>query len=204
MRRITQSRLRLALLTAAAIAVAGAVAVPAASAFSGRSAGDRTVEYRDNDSGTVRSGADTLDFDPDNGVAPVIGQAEGRSTFGRTVHDLITEIDGVRLTELDGCPDNLLVAFRFIHNAAVRTFANGDQLWSTHDPDDPGFICVLEDFSTIGQYNQIVTGGTGRFEGATGTIVTRFETGNFLPGTGGRIWGPSSHHAEGTIHLARS
>jgi hypothetical protein len=107
---------------------------------------------------TVRA-AETLTPTDQPGVFEVVIAGEGRGNlFGRLTFAATETIDFVSRPGIAVVTDG-----RF-----VMTARDGSQLFATYtgtgvpDPDRPGFV--------LGQATATITGGTGRFEGAAGTV----------------------------------
>ncbi len=156
-----------------------------------------TIQYKDHDTGSAQSSA--VDQNQDNFPA-VFGFGTGNSNSGPTQHHWVAEAQP--LPERNRCPEGTRLEARFIRVSELRQFQSGNQLYSEGNPDDAGFICVLEDRTYSGVYYEVITGGTGRFEGATGKLTVKF-TGKSIggPRSPKAYFGPITYEAEGTIEL---
>ncbi|MEJ2330482.1 MAG: hypothetical protein P8Z33_11580 [Gammaproteobacteria bacterium] len=137
-----------------------------------------------------------VDVDNDDALASVVdGQSSG--TFGATMTHIVTEWTPTGL-----CDDGY-VQFALIHSAAVLTFSNGDQLFGAEVGN--GWMCMDMDPTGDGYfYGEAYgdfSGGTGRFEGASGSFTSPF-TGNDMTFTSlGYGFGPIQGSIEGTVTL---
>lgn len=59
-----------------------------------------------------------------------------------------------------------------LKNDFVATFADQSMIFATLDPDLGGYVCLGP---IPAEFNMIITGGTGRFEGATGQFTGTFN-----------------------------
>jgi hypothetical protein len=76
------------------------------------------------------------------------------------------------------CPDwgPAETGMQLLAAQSAWTFNDGSMLWGNSPPD--GYVC----FSGYGYAPYDITGGTGRFEGATGWIVVELQTYDYGPG----------------------
>ncbi len=178
-----------------------AMAMPASAHRS--QGGTRTIDYWEVDNHTTQNAS--IDAD-DTGFSAIAGTGPGRSKLGRVEHSWISEVISTPV-ELEECPDETVLALEFFHTASVRLFKSGDRLHFKHDPEDPGHICFFADGTATATINQVVVGGTGRYDGATGRVTSSLETTNLLPReletTQGEFWGPGSWTTEGTVVIRK-
>jgi hypothetical protein len=108
--------------------------------------------------------ANEIDADED-GTTGSTQIAEGQGPFGKALHRSHAE-----LAPWDGsfCGDSSIQLVYTVFSSA-RTYTNGDQLYVSLSD---GTLCFnLVDGSFTAHVNLNVTGGTGRFEGATGSVA---------------------------------
>ena len=85
------------------------------------------------------------------------------------------------------------------YSKPVTTFKNGDQLWGEITIGDMCLDTVTGDF--LGSAKGVYTGGTGRFEGATGSFTVDFGGTNLALPTLGVGFGAIYGEIEGTLEL---
>jgi len=105
------------------------------------------------------------------------GTTEGEGTFGKFTSSIQSETDPVPLGKLGSCAADSL-EFKYAAYTTVIRFQNGDLLFGRLDPKSPSTTC-FNNVNFTGTYtiNQVIQGGTGRFEGATGRSTS---TGEFI------------------------
>ena len=69
--------------------------------------------------------------------------------------------------ETDDCDSKIII----IQNQMVARFPDLSLLFASHDNVKGGYLCQNEGEDTFFETNMIITGGTGRFEGASGEIT---------------------------------
>jgi len=79
--------------------------------------------------------------------------------------------------------------FPFITGTQVYTVANGDQIFVTHT----GYASDLGNNMIQADFDNTITGGTGRFAGATGQFETIAMVSELLPAAKGTIIGTISY-----------
>jgi len=93
---------------------------------------------------------------------------EGDGTFG--VASVYGMFEPVRVP-VEKCAAGAIMEFHAVAGTMVRTFRPSlDQVFIKTVS---GLACIFEDGTVTSENQAIVTGGTGRFEGATGTLVTK-------------------------------
>ena len=94
--------------------------------------------------------------------------AEGDGTFGPA--SVQTLFEPVRVP-IEQCGEGAAMEFHAVAGTMVRTFRPSlDQIFVKTVS---GLACIFEDGRVTSENRAIVTGGTGRFAGATGELVTR-------------------------------
>jgi hypothetical protein len=94
--------------------------------------------------------------------------AEGDGTFGPASVQGLSEPLKVAI---ERCPEGAAMEFHQVAGTMVRTFRPSlDQVFIRTRS---GLACIFEDGRVTSESQAIVVGGTGRFEGATGELVTR-------------------------------
>jgi hypothetical protein len=77
------------------------------------------------------------------------------------------------------CPDGYTVPFFLVYSSNVVTFADRSQ---TTGFSDNGWLCLTADLTAyVGAVEGFITGGTGRFAGATGEFESTFDGMNIDP-----------------------
>ncbi|HSG91730.1 MAG TPA: hypothetical protein VLA56_21105 [Pseudomonadales bacterium] len=133
-----------------------------------QAAGPKAHKYEQRFSGTSVQGNHDVDGDGNTGG---VSDSGGTGTFGASDSRGINE-----LAPWDGASFCSATEIRQEYIASVSTarFASGDQLASELDSSPPSFLCF--DFTTgvfRFEIHQVFSGGTGRFEGASGaTTIT--------------------------------
>lgn len=125
--------------------------------------------------------------------------AVGKSNLGQFTAQLVGE------AQLDGkkCGNNG-VEFVFVGIDVVMSFAAPlDQLFLQLSPDVTSLACFDSGVET-GQVTFTVNGGTGRFAGATGTVVETFQfIGLAPPPSGTGFFGSLTSAFGGTVNLPK-
>lgn len=89
------------------------------------------------------------------------------------------------------CPEGYTLPFVLVYSSNVATFSDRSQ--TTGFAND-GWLCMTDDrISWVGHVEGFVTGGTGRFEGATGTFKSTFDGMNIDPFFGFRTIRGETH-----------
>jgi len=112
--------------------------------------------------------------------------SHGKSTMGPVSSGGMSDLipwDGVTFCDFD--PDSgLPIAVELVYagTASITRFQNGDLLYTVMNPSPPSTLCFnfIDSTSTFTIYTD-VTGGTGGFEGATGTAVSTGSAENVVP-----------------------
>ena len=93
---------------------------------------------------------------------------EGDGTFGAaSVQGLFEPVK----VAIELCPAGAILEFHPVAGTMVRTFRPSlDQIFIKTVS---GLACIFEDGTVTSENRAIVTGGTGRFEGAKGNLVTK-------------------------------
>ncbi len=131
--------------------------------------------------------------------------AQSHGTFGASMSHIVTEWVGVPDTFCEGEYSDYGYYY-LMHASVVITFSNDDQLYGAGafwDSDLSGWMCLNPDNGHfVGVAEGDFTGGTGRFEGATGTFTSPFSGGYNLTGFDyGYGSGPIQGTFEGTVIL---
>lgn len=94
--------------------------------------------------------------------------AEGEGSFGPASVQGLSEPLKVAI---DRCPEGAAMEFHQVAGTMIRTFRPSlDQVFIRTLS---GLACIFEDGRVTSESRAVVIGGTGRFEGATGELVTR-------------------------------
>ena len=103
-----------------------------------------------------------------DGLSSNLIDAQAKGSFGMKSLDVLSEYMPVGLCSTDP----VVMQLAFLYSKPILTFANGDQLWGTMDSGSMCMHSLTAEFT--GEANGVFTGGTGRFEGASGTFVVTF------------------------------
>jgi hypothetical protein len=144
----------------ALILLAGAL-LPASPVLAGKGGGNYHVSFSGS---SVRGGGD-VDGD---GLVGSVAFARLRGSLGASDSQSVNEL-GPFAGDLCG---PAVIRQDYIYSTAVRVFPDGDVLTSELDASIPSFLCfdVVERTFTF-EIHRVVTGGSGRFENATGRLV---------------------------------
>lgn len=127
------------------------------------------------------SGWDTYTdgFVPDGSNVSLTVVAQ-KGTFGDANLVITTEwVDDASVS----CPDGYPVKVSLVYSSTVTTFADQSQLFSVAQS---GWICGSPEGGYFGEVSGAYVGGTGRFEGASGDYVSKFEGAYLEPNLGFR------------------
>lgn len=103
-----------------------------------------------------------------------------KGTFGNATLTITTEwVDDARVP----CPDGYPVKVALVYASTVTTFADQSQLFGVSQS---GWICGNPEGGYFGEVSGAYVGGTGRFEGATGDYVSKFDGAYLEPNLGFR------------------
>lgn len=137
-----------------------------------------------------------VDLNADEIQATVV-DAQSKGTFGASMSHIVTEWTPTGLCE------GGYVQFSLIHAAVIVTFSNGDQLFGAGP--GSGWMCLDLDPAGEGYfYGEAYgdfTGGTGRFDGASGSFSSPFTGNNITITDFGYGFGPIHGSIEGTVAL---
>lgn len=123
----------------------------------------RKVEWR-----TIGASVHTsVDLDEKGSPASFV-VALGDGTFGRASVQGMSEPARV---PIEKCPPGTAMEFHMLAGTMVRTFH--DRLDQVFVRTVSGLACISEGGSVTSENQAEIVGGTGRFEGATGTLTTR-------------------------------
>ena len=129
--------------------------------------------------------------------------AQSQGSFGASMSHIITEwVQGTGSCGSD-YPD--YDYYTLLHASVVVTFSNNDQLFGSGAAwtgDLSGHMCLNpSDGHFVGVAKGGFTGGTGRFEGASGTFTSPFSGYNLTVFDFGYGSGPIKGTIEGTVEL---
>lgn len=131
----------------------------------------------------VGTGFDTAVDTAGDGLPVSLTFVEGKGTFGPS--NVVITADFTP-AEKNDCKGELEAEFDLVYSAAVVTYRDQSQLYGiSYD----GWVCVNEATGTYyGEVYGYYVGGTGRFEGATGTFMTPFRGVYLDPAVGFRSY----------------
>lgn len=112
-----------------------------------------------------------------NGRTQSINTTFGRGKFGESANNTTNETQfvSVGLSCGDLPADVFAAKLQFISSNVVMRFKNGDLLFAALDTTGPpSLLCVgLSSPGNSSDLNLVITGGTGKFDGATGWLNTK-------------------------------
>lgn len=139
-------------------------------------AADQSVTYGYTGYG-FDTATDTYPVDTPDGFPVSVTNAVGKGS-GVTLVAITAEFAPDMLGSVT-CPDGYTVPFFLVYSSTVSTFADRSQ---TTGFSDNGWLCLTSDLTAyVGAVEGYVTGGTGRFEGATGYFESTFDGMNIDP-----------------------
>jgi len=116
-----------------------------------------------------------------NGIPLNSLTAFGKGTFGKSASNDVGETGSFAGEFCEFFPpDVVIIRLPIISRSSIIRFANGDLLYATLATDGPGSslcIDVRNEMRTV-EIHMLISGGTGKFEGATGRLLV---TGNSTP-----------------------
>ncbi len=135
-----------------------------------------TQSYRATQSGwSVPSEEQNVDAAVPDGVG-FVNTAKGTSNLGGILVNWVSDLaewDGFTFCDFDPVTgEPIAVELVYLKSTVVSRLENGDLLTSQLDTAPTSTLCFnFLDSSITFEVHQIVTGGTGRFDGATGSLV---------------------------------
>lgn len=168
------------------IAVAALVALAVGAAGPAWADGTRSVEVRDEWSGWWHTNQEAdVDGDLQGGA---IGENMGRGRLGRFTNGTSSDLlpwDGASFCDFDADGYPIAVTLYYVSLDVIGRYADGDLLYYRAASSPPGQLCFnFVDNSFTMEVHYDLVGGTGRFEGATGRVVTVGAGQDFLTGFG--------------------
>lgn len=141
-------------------------------------------------SGTV---SDMLFDTNGDGISGSLIDAQIKGSFGLGTMSVLSEFTPIGLCD----DDPNVVHFVFAFSYPIGTYAKGDQLWGSISG---GWMCLnMVTGKFVGFGEGFYTGGTGRFEGATGTFTVDFAGTNLTLASLGIGYGPIYGDIKGTV-----
>ena len=118
------------------------------------------------------------DVDVDgNGNTLSVLNTFGTGTFGKSASNQVVELGGFTgdFCVFDPINDIFIIGLPILARSSIIRFKSGDLLFSVMEPFDPtsiNFLC-FDFISRTGtaEIPMVITGGTGKFAGATGTLL---------------------------------
>ncbi len=111
-----------------------------------------------------------------------------RSPIQTTRHSDIANWDGSTFCDFDSSGEPIAVEVLYVAADFVTRYSNRDLLYGTMASSPPSTLCVNfidRSFSAVVHYD--IKGGTGRFESATGNVVTTSKGDDFDNGLGSSV-----------------
>ena len=126
-------------------------------------------DFTDNHSGSVITAPDNTDSNGDDQPALYV-ILHGISTLGDTINT--ESLDEFTIADVNTeCPEGN-TQFDFLRGNFIKTFDNGDLLYGEWES---GTACSDEETGIgTGSLEGVIVGGTGRFEGAEGTVTVEY------------------------------
>ena len=131
----------------------------------------------------------------DDDVFSNLIDAQIKGSYGMKSLDVLSEYMPVGLCSTE--PEVWRLAF--LYSKPILTFANGDQLWGTMESGSMCMHSLTAEYTGEGQ--GFFTGGTGRFEDASGTFTVTFSGKNLTLLTLGFGFAPIRGDIVGTVEL---
>jgi hypothetical protein len=106
----------------------------------------------------------------------------GVGTFGKSTSNQVSETGD--FTGVTCTLSPLTFRFQILSRSSIIRFESGDLLFSVLDTSDPpiNFLCFEPSSRTsTGETHMVITGGTGKFAGATGTLLISQNSAIVLP-----------------------
>ena len=124
-----------------------------------------------------------VDLDMDGNTLTVL-DTSGVGTFGKSTSNQVSETGAFTGTCASSSSSNLILRFLILSRSSIIRFESGDLLFSVLDTSDPpiNFLCFEPSSRTsTGETHMVITGGTGKFAGATGTLLISQNSAIVLP-----------------------
>ena len=112
-----------------------------------------------------------VDLDMDGNTLTVL-DTSGVGTFGKSTSNQVSETGDFTGETCTVSP--LTFRFQILTRSSIIRFENGDLLFSVLDTSDSSinFLCFeVSSRTSTGETHMVITGGTGKFAGATGTLL---------------------------------
>ena len=114
----------------------------------------------------------------DNGNTLSVLNTFGTGTFGKSASNQVVELGDF---DFDFCafdfPTIIIIRLPILARSSIIRFESGDLLFSVMEPFDPtsiNFLCFdVNSGAGTAEIPMVITGGTGKFAGATGTLLVR-------------------------------
>jgi hypothetical protein len=83
----------------------------------------------------------------------------------------------------DACPDGTVMQFKFVNGGIVQTFRDHSLLFYVIDDsvDATNALCIVPEQPAKGYFDYVITGGAGRFEGASGSATVEVTSWGVTP-----------------------
>ena len=145
------------------------------------------------------------DFDVDANGSPLsIVNLSGKGTFGKSTSNDVSETGPFAFEFCDFFPqDVVVVRIPIIARSTIIRFSNGDLLYASLATDGPpSSLCVdTNSESNTSEVHLVITGGTGKFAGATGTLLVTASSTTVLREAGFPVHVAITRVTEGEIVL---
>ena len=141
----------------------------------------------------------------DNGSPLTLLTTFGKGTFGQSANNEVSETGPFAG---DFCafsfPDVIIVRLPIIARSRIMRFANGDLLYATLATDGPASsLCVdVNSPMNTSEVHLVITGGTGKFDGAMGTLLLKASSTTVLREADFPVHVAITQVIEGEIFLA--
>jgi hypothetical protein len=145
-------------------------------------------------------------FDADDNGNPLsLLTTIGRGTFGKSSNNEVSETGPFagQFCEFDPAAGIVIVEIPVLSRSRIMRFANGDMLFANLATDGPiSRLCVdtNSDMNTS-EVHLVITGGTGKFEGASGRLLLKARSTTVLREAGFPVHIAVTQFIEGDVHL---
>ncbi len=127
---------------------------------------------------TASGWLNSTDVDVDvNGNTLAVLNTFGTGTFGKSASNQVTELGAFNMEfcVFDPMNDIFIIRLPILARSSIIRFESGDLLFSVMEPFDPtsiNFLCFdVNSGAGTAEIPMVITGGTGKFAGATGTLL---------------------------------
>jgi len=145
---------------------------------------NNSISINQNIAGSIINGIELTTGPPANPVT-VVRSLLNLDAKGAPGAARIEVVGGaIPLNELDQCPAGTNLELAFVDGGFVETFSDHSLLFYLLDPspDANNALCITFGQPSVGIFDYVITGGVGRFEGATGNATVEITGYAVTPG----------------------